>query len=350
MWWNLRTVEVRKRRVKSVLHEYYDVEDSKGGLTVNPYVGCSHRCVYCYATFEWWRDFHDVVEAKVNAPEVLSEELARWRGSRIEPVFLSTATDPYQPHEGALRITRRIVEVLQSRGVPYYIYTKSATIVRDLELHARYKDRCVVVWSLTTVDEGLKRALEPGASSARGVFAAMRRFASAGVTVGVTVDPIIPGLTDGRENLEAVLAGSRANGASFAYSGVLRLREDVWERLGSLLRSMGKHEVVELIEHMYFSEGRRLGPYRIPPRSYSERVSSLVREIAESLGMRYGIPVGEGDLLSPVERWRDAKITWYLEGGEEHRGEAIGAGPPSASSSLADIASRDPSSMLRPMS
>ncbi|MGC9116561.1 MAG: SPL family radical SAM protein [Conexivisphaera sp.] len=345
MWWSRRTAEVRRRRARSVLHEYYDVEDGRRGLTVNPYVGCSHRCVYCYATYEWFERFHDVVEAKVNAPEVLASELAVRRGRRVDPVFLSTATDPYQPVEGVLRLTRRVVEVLQSRGIPYYIYTKSATIVRDLDLHARYRDRCAIVWSLTTVDEKLKRALEPGASSARGVLSAMRRFADAGVLVGVSVDPMIPGVTDDRGKVEELLARARESGASFAYNGVLRLREDIWERLRELLRSMGMSSAVERIERLYYSEGRRLGPYLVPPEDYYSYAAGLVREIAGRLGMRYGIPVGEGEAVAPVERWRDSTLTSYMAG--EGAG---GAGPlSSSSSSLSERASSVASSMRRPM-
>lgn len=304
-------MEVRPRRAKGVLHYYYDVDDRREGLTVNPYVGCSHRCVYCYATYEWAKDFHDVVVAKVNAPEVLKSELATWKGRIIEPVFLSTATDPYQPVEGRLRLTRRIVEVLQSKGVPYYVFTKSATVVRDLDLHARYRGRCAIIWSLTTVDEGLKRELEPGASSARGVLKAMRMFAEAGVAVGVNVDPVIPGLTDEPEGIRGVLEASKASGASFAYSGVLRLREDVWNRLRAFLESRGMREALRTIERLYFEEGRRVGPYRVAPKWYVDRISSMAKGIAESLGMRYGIPVGEGELVAPAERWRAIPLDSY---------------------------------------
>ncbi|HEU16734.1 MAG TPA: radical SAM protein [Nitrososphaeria archaeon] len=328
-WWNRRTVEVRPRRAKSVLHEYYDVEDQRRGLTVNPYVGCSHRCLYCYATFEWTKDFHDAVEAKVNAPEVLSSELARWRSRIVEPVFLSTATDPYQPVEGSLRLTRRVVEVLQSRGIPYYIFTKSATILRDLDLHSRYRDKCAIVWSLTTVDEELKRALEPGASSARGVLIAMKRFADAGVKVGVNVDPVLPGLNDDPADISKLLTASREAGASFAYNGVLRLRDDIWQRVRKFLGSRGREDVIGRMEKLYFEEGRGLGPYRVPPRSYYDSISSLVREKSESLGMRYGIPVGEGEAVAPVERWREVPLSCYMSDadGDEARVERGGRVP-----------------------
>ena len=322
LWWKGRTVEVRRRRSKSVIHRYYDVEDRRSGLTVNPYVGCSHRCIYCYATFDWAKEFHDVVEAKVNAPEVLSSELATWKERTVEPVFLSTATDPYQPIEGALGLTRRVVKVLQSSGIPYYVFTKSAAIVRDLDLHAGYRDKCAVVWSLTTVDEELKRSIEPGASSARGVLIAMRRFADAGVRVGVNVDPVLPGLTDNRDGIAELLAASRNSGASFAYNGVLRLRGDIWNRLREFLSSRGMYEVIGIMERLYFEEGRRIGPYRIPPERYVDGISAVVREMAESLGMRYGIPVGEGEDVAPVDRWRTLPLTRYLSMEEAGPGDA----------------------------
>ncbi len=314
-WWRKRTVETRVKRARSLLHRYHDVDDEYDGLTVNPYVGCSHRCVYCYATFEWKGDFHDIVDVKINAAEVLVRELAMLKRRFVEPVFLSTVTDPYQPIEGVYRLTRRIVEVLQSRGIPYYIFTKSASITRDLDLHARYRDRCAIVWSLTTLDEGIKRLLEPGASAARGVLEAMRRFSEADVPVGINIDPVIPGLTDGRGRLEELVERAADSGARFVYNGVLRLREDIWERFRELLIEEGLTEAYQRLVQLYFRDGRRAGPYRVPPRDYQEDISRRVRKTSKKRGLYYGIPVGEGELIAPAERWRIKPLTCYMQQG-----------------------------------
>ncbi len=122
----------------------------------------------------------------------MEKELESWREPSLGPVFLSSATDSYQPLEGRYRLTRKSVEILQSHGVPYYVFTKSASIVRDLDLHASYRDKCMIVWSLTTLDEQLKRVLEPGASTAQGMLKALKLASDRGITAGVNIDPNHP--------------------------------------------------------------------------------------------------------------------------------------------------------------
>lgn len=323
-WWGRERVEYKAVRARSLLHRYYDVDDEYYGLTINPYSGCSHRCVYCYATFEWNKDFFDVVKAKINSPSLLREELASWRKSSIEPVFLCTATDPYQPAEGLFKLTRRLIEVLQAKGVPYYIFTKSSSIVRDLDLHSRYKDKCVIVWSLTTINEGLKRLIEPGAPPAKSILKAMRMFSSRGVVTGVNVDPVIPGLTDDPSSIRLLLRSVAANGGLFASMGVLRIRGDIWDRLRGLLLSAGMGRELRTLARLYFREGRRKGPYLLPPEGYVESLTEFFKREVEKAGLRYGIPVENelegGGGVRPVKLWYSKPLSCYFQSGGREGG------------------------------
>ena len=159
IWYSLSAPEYEPKSSKSIIHPF-NVRGYRG-LTINPYQGCQHRCAYCYATYEWSPEFYDRIYAKSNAPEVLEKELATWKAGTIEPVMVSSATDAYQPAELKYNLTRRCVEVLQKYGVPYYVFTKSAIIERDLELHRRYR-HCFIVWSVTTCSESIRRIVEPG--------------------------------------------------------------------------------------------------------------------------------------------------------------------------------------------
>jgi DNA repair photolyase len=144
-WYCKRGPDIVTKDSKSIIHPF--VVKRYKGLTVNPYQGCQHRCGYCYATYEWSPQFYDKIYAKSNAPEVLENQLKSWKSKTIKPVMVSSATDPYQPAEIRYGLTRKCVEVLQKYNVPYYIFTKSTIISRDLELHKRYKDNCFLVWS-----------------------------------------------------------------------------------------------------------------------------------------------------------------------------------------------------------
>jgi DNA repair photolyase len=181
-------------------------------LTINPYQGCQHRCAYCYVTYEWSPEFYDQIYAKSNAPEILERELASWKGARIDPVMVSSATYAYQPAELRYGLTRRCVEVLQKYNVPYYVFTKSAIIERDLELHANYRQNCFIVWSITTCNERTRRIVEPGTAPAARIFKTIEKFASAEVACGVSVDPIMPLVTDNKEEIGAIVYACRRAG------------------------------------------------------------------------------------------------------------------------------------------
>jgi DNA repair photolyase len=201
--------------------------------TLNPYRGCEHGCPYCYARpthetlgLSCGLDFETKIVAKHDAPALLREELARpgWRG---EPIAMSGVTDPYQPFERRLCITRGCLEVMAECRQPVTIVTKSRLVVRDLDLLrelARHGAAAVAI-SVTTLDDDLAAAMEPRASAPRDRLRAVRELADAGVPVGVMMAPIIPGLTD--HEIPRVLEAAAAAGARHASWVLLRLPHQV---------------------------------------------------------------------------------------------------------------------------
>ncbi len=183
-------MEVREIRVKSVLNR------SGEDYTVNPYVGCSHACVYCYARyytkkFKGFDGWGSVVEVKVNAAEVLERELTR---KYPRKVFMSTICDPYQPIEAEYRITRKILEIFASHGgllkTKVTIVTKSTMVLRDLDLLRELK--AVVALSLTTDDEDVRRLFEPNASSVSERVETLKILKENGLKTCVFISPILP--------------------------------------------------------------------------------------------------------------------------------------------------------------
>ncbi len=203
--------------------------------SVNPYRGCEHACIYCYARpsheylgYSAGLDFETKILVKEDAPALLRKALAspRWRP---QVVAMSGVTDPYQPAERRLGITRRCLEVLLEFRNPVAIITKNGSVTRDLDLLrelARF-DGVSVSLSVTSLDAGLQRALEPRTSKPARRIAAIRELAQAGIPVGVMVAPVIPGLTD--HEVPAILEAAIGAGAGHAGTVVLRLPHGVKE-------------------------------------------------------------------------------------------------------------------------
>lgn len=197
--------------------------------TLNPYRGCEHGCVYCYArpTHETFGlscglDFETQIFAKENAPELLLRELAhpKWAG---EPVMLSGVTDPYQPVERALRITRRCLEVMASCGQPVTVVTKNALVTRDVDVLSQLakSNAASAAISVTTLDNRLASTMEPRASAPSERLRAIRTLADAGVPVSVMVAPVIPAIND--HEIPAILKAAADHGATGAGYVLLRL-------------------------------------------------------------------------------------------------------------------------------
>ncbi|HET6655695.1 MAG TPA: PA0069 family radical SAM protein [Gammaproteobacteria bacterium] len=197
--------------------------------SINPYRGCEHGCIYCYArpshsylNLSPGLDFETRLFFKPNAAERLERELSR-PGYRCRPITLGANTDPYQPIEKRLRVTRGILDVLQRFQHPVTIITKSALVERDLDLLAPMaRDRlAMVLLSVTTLDNELKRTLEPRTSSPAARLRALAALHAAGVPAGVMVAPVIPAVNDAE--IEAILERAAAAGATSANYVLLRL-------------------------------------------------------------------------------------------------------------------------------
>ncbi|MFW5905203.1 MAG: PA0069 family radical SAM protein, partial [bacterium] len=197
--------------------------------SLNPYRGCAHGCVYCYARptheylgFSAGLDFESRIVVKPDAPELLERELARPSWTPV-PLVMSGVTDPYQPGERSLRITRRCLEVLARQRHPVALITKSRLVERDVDLLSSLAkhDASHVTLSVTTLDRTVQRAMEPRAAPPEHRLAAIRTLADAGIPVAVNVAPVVPGLTD--HEIPAILEAAADAGATAAGYVVLRL-------------------------------------------------------------------------------------------------------------------------------
>jgi len=219
-------------RARSVIARN-DSPDIPFEQSINPYRGCSHSCPYCYARpshsyvgLSAGLDFETRIFYRKDAGKVLEEELSK-PGYVCKPITLGANTDPYQPIERKLRVTRDILEVLARARHPVTIITKGALVLRDLDLLMDLaRDGLAGVGvSITSLDVNLKRVMEPQAASPHARLEAVRRLNEAGVPTGVLVAPVIPALTD--HELEAILEASAAVGARWAGYVLLRLPYEV---------------------------------------------------------------------------------------------------------------------------
>lgn len=207
--------------------------------SLNPYAGCAHACVYCYARSHYalaghgepGREFETRILVKTNFAEVLRRELGRPRWT-FETVALGTVTDCYQPAEGRFRITRAALEALRDVANPLGMVTKSPLVLRDLDILAPLARvaKVRIFFTITTVDLDLWRRLEPGTANPYKRLEVMRRLNAAGVRAGVLLAPILPGITDSTASLEAVARAAAEHDAAFLGTSVLRLAPVVKEQ------------------------------------------------------------------------------------------------------------------------
>ncbi|MEI9417287.1 PA0069 family radical SAM protein [Mesorhizobium sp. Cs1321R2N1] len=223
-------VQVEKPRTIITRNESPDISFDR---SINPYRGCEHGCVYCFArpTHSFMGlspglDFESKLFAKPDAARLLDKELSK-DGYQPRTIAIGTNTDPYQPIEKQYRIMREILEVLEARGHPVGIVTKSALVVRDIDILSRMAERGLakVALSVTTLDRMLARTMEPRASTPTKRLEAIRQLSEAGIPASVMVAPIIPGLTD--QEMERILDSAHHAGAREAGYVVLRLPLEV---------------------------------------------------------------------------------------------------------------------------
>ncbi len=223
-------VQVEKPRTVITRNESPDISFDR---SINPYRGCEHGCIYCFARpthaymgLSAGLDFEAKLFAKPDAPRLLERELAR-QDYKVRPIAIGTNTDPYQPIEKEWRIMRQILEVLRDANHPVMIVTKSAMVTRDIDILAPMAEKGLVRVgiSVTTLDRKLARTMEPRASTPSKRLEAIRMLAETGIPAGVLVSPIIPALND--HEIERVLEGARTAGATEASYVLLRLPLEV---------------------------------------------------------------------------------------------------------------------------
>ena len=211
--------------------------------SLNPYTGCEHRCAFCYVrAFELRADrpsddrYGRTVRVKTNVAAVLRVELSR-RSWRKEMVVIGAATDPYQPAEGRFQLTRQCLAVMRDFSNPTALITRGPMIVRDVDVLAQLARRAEVhvTFSIPTLDEEIWRRTEPGTAHPRQRLRAIEALSTAGVDVGVGMAPILPGLSDRPEGIEAVVKAARAAGATGLWAGMLHLKDGTREHFMSVL-------------------------------------------------------------------------------------------------------------------
>jgi DNA repair photolyase len=211
--------------------------------SLNPYMGCAHRCAFCYVRgFERRADrpsderYGTNIRVKTNIVEALRHELASRRWKR-ETVVIGAATDPYQPAEGRYRLTRGCIQALGAARTPIDIITRGPLVIRDVDVLADAARRAEVRVnvSIATLDEALAARLEPGVAPPRQRLRAIRILTDAGIAAGVALAPVLPGLTDAPADLAAVLRAARDAGATHAWTNVLNLRAGTREHFLSVM-------------------------------------------------------------------------------------------------------------------
>jgi DNA repair photolyase len=288
-------------RARSVLNRVPGRSRMPFSWTINPYRGCSHACVYCFARpthrylgFDAGRDFEREIVVKVNAPEVLRMELARASWKR-EHVALGTNTDPYQWVESRYKLMEGIWEALRDTagglGNPCSVLTKSPLLLRDLPLMVQIAQRTTISASLSipTLDERAWRATEPHTPNPRARLEAVAELNRAGIPTGVLIAPLMPGINDAPHQLEPLLQGAVDAGATHISGVALHLRREVRDVFLDWLRTQ-RPELLTRYEQLY-----RNGAYA--PARERERLAGLVRGHAPASRFRRwsGVPPATDD-------------------------------------------------------
>jgi len=251
----------------------------------NIYRGCAHSCLYCFARYSHeylgYRDpldFEQKILVKVNAPEVLDRELDSTKWQR-ELVNLSGVSDPYQPAEKKFGLTRQVLEVMLKHQNPTILGTKSDLIRRDLDLLSRLSETtfCCIAVTITTLDEGLRRQLEPFSPPANRRIALLKQLKQAGVKTGLLATPIFPYLTDDQHSLEDLVRTAAECDVNFFVAGVLSLKSSTRQRFLPFLK--------ERFPDLYPKYQRLYRRRWSAPREYSRGVHQRVRLLQEKYGV-----------------------------------------------------------------
>jgi DNA repair photolyase len=287
--------EVAREMARSIIATN-DSPDIAFDQSINPYRGCEHGCIYCYARpthaylgLSPGLDFETRLTAKVNAAEVLERELANPRYTP-KVIALGAVTDPYQPIEREHCITRAVLEVLEAAGHPVGLVTKSALVVRDVDILARMAERGLVkvAISLTTLDRRVARKMEPRAATPQRRLGAIRTLSQAGVPVSVMTAPIVPAIND--SEIERLLEAGRDAGATEAGYVLLRLPLELKELFREWLATEFPDRAQRVINTLRSMHGGKdyVATFGIRQRGtgpYAEQIGLRFRLAARRLGL-----------------------------------------------------------------
>jgi DNA repair photolyase len=277
---------------KSLLNRCVSRRELPFTWTINPYRGCEFGCKYCYAryTHEFMEmrdrdDFEQKIYVKQHTADLLRRELRRVKPN--EAIALGTATDPYQPAERRYEVTRSILEEFgRHRGFELGIVTKSNLIVRDRDLlrEVSQTNALSIHITITTLNVELARILEPRAPRPDLRMDAVRELSAAGLTVGVSCSPVLPGITDSSENLEAVVSAAAAAGARHIFAGALFLKPCS----SAVFLPFLEQNFPQLVENYR----ERYQDRSFLPSSYGKRIAQLVASFRQKYGIRRADPRG----------------------------------------------------------
>ncbi len=243
--------------------------------SVNPYTGCFHGCLYCYAS-SYIKDFFNP-RPKEDFLRRVQRDLEKIKEGSI--INISSSSDPYQPLEEKYRYTRHLLEMLKDRFI-IEIVTKSDLVTRDVDVLS--SSRSLVSITVTTLDSGIARLLEPRAPPPKRRVEAIERLTEAGVPVVVRLDPLIPGLNDDIENIIEVLEAVSLAGANHIVSSTYKVKPDNLGRLSKVFP-----EVIPRVKELYLEKGQKIHGYIYASRSYRAEILKLVKVEAEKRGMTF---------------------------------------------------------------
>jgi DNA repair photolyase len=286
-------VEYREQPCKSALNP---VKGMGFKWSLNPYMGCAHRCTFCYVrAFERRADrpsderYGHTIRVKTNIAQVLRRELARPSWQR-EHVVVGAATDPYQPCEGRYRLTRACLEAFAAAANPFSIITRGPMILRDLDVLARAARlaKISITFSIPTLDEEVWRKTEPSTAHPRQRLRAVKALVDAGIRVGVGMAPVLPGISDREDQLAEVVRAAREAGATGVWTNVLFLRPGTREHfLEAVARDWP--ELLPYYENLYAGRAY-LGAAEVKP----------VRQTVARLTAEHGIKDRRPNPLEPA--------------------------------------------------
>lgn len=294
---------------KSVI-TYNDSPDIPFDRSINPYRGCEHACIYCFARpthaylgYSAGLDFESKILVKPDAARLLREELAK-RSYRCAPLALGTNTDPYQPLERQQRIMRQILEVLSETRHPVSIVTKSALIERDIDILAPMAGQGLVgvYLSITTLDRTLARTLEPRAAAPQRRLEALARLREAGIPVGVMLAPLIPVLTD--YELESIVSAAHTAGAQSVQYILLRLPLETADLFAEWLQQNYPLKAEHVMNRVRDSRGGKAYEAAFHQRqtgsgSYADLLAQRFKLITRKLELTGSLPALRSDLFRP---------------------------------------------------